>query len=414
MDNPPRFLSLPFPADPQMEVFHGWRYTHNRQVQCGIDYGKRDASGRLMQFPVLASADGEACADLDGSHYGGCVSGFGHRVLIKHTIDGQTFYTYYGHLESIASEIPIGSRSNTVRVQRGQIIGIGGDTGTYGGSIHLHYGIASPNFGWYDPYDLWTTAHVYPDPFGLNGHLSGPDYFWLTNPPTVGSAPVGNVEASLPADALTAGMIDLSEWTHILGRESGVVEIWIDGEKRGEAYFGPVPGGGNISSFTWEWDTTRERNGPHQVRLKAFGEDSRVEPKFSVTEAQEASFLITVQNPIGYVNSPLNGALARATIPITGWATVQDSTISEVEIWIDGEKRGSAAYGLSHQQAGGDYGFYWEWDTSNEPDGPRTLIVKAIAANGGSRELPSVRNIEQTHILVDIRNRASVHRWTVR
>lgn len=414
LENPPRFLSLPFPIDPQMEVFHGWQYTHNKQPQCGIDFGRRDERGALMGFPVLASADGEACADRDDTG-SGCVSGFGDRVLIRHQVEGQTYYTYYGHLESISPNIPIGSRSETVRVRRGEVIGYAGDTGTFGGSIHLHYGIANPSFGWYDPYDLWTTAHIYPNPTGSNGLLSGPNFFWTTNPPTTEGvlAGIGGPQASLPADTIAAGAMNVAEWTAILGRQTGVVEIWIDGELRGEADFGPVPGGSN-SSFRWEWDTTRERNGPHRVVLRAFGEDSSLEPRLSVTDTQEASFLVTIQNPRGYVIQPEPAATVVGTLPISGWVTVEESSISAVEIWINGSKRAEAAYGLPHSSAGGDYGFVWNWDTTQERDGTYDIIVKAFAANGGNKELPSVVDIRQTVHTVRVQNGSPFPRWSIR
>jgi hypothetical protein len=93
---------------------------------------------------------------------------------------------------------------------------------------------------------------------------------------------------------------------------------------------------------------------------------------------------------------------------------VEESSISEVEIWIDGTKRGTATYGLPHAGAGGDFGFAWDWDTSGEADGMHTVIVKAFALNGGSRELPWVYNVEQTTLMVETKNWASVHKWVVR
>jgi hypothetical protein len=397
-----------------MQVFHGWRYTHNNQPQCGIDFGKRDAAGWLQSFPVLAVADGEACADRDDTS-GRCVRGFGDRVLIRHTIDGETYYTYYGHLTQIDPAIPIGNRGETVRVRRGQVIGYASDTGTYGGSIHLHFGIAAPNFGWYDPYDLWGKAVLYPDPAGLNGLLSGSNYFWTTNPPS--AAPrldmVGGPQASVPADAIAAGNMDVSAWTEIAGRTSGVVEIWINGERRGEAEFGPRIEG-DTSTFEWQWDTSQERNGPHRVRLIAYAEDSRETPLLTATEAQEANFLITIQNPRGFVEHPAPEDSVTGQVPIRGWALAEESEISAIEIWIDGEKRGEAAHSLPHEGAGGNYGFAWEWDTTRERDGPHRLVVRAVAANGGYKELPPAEDAQAAGLRVSVRNSEYIPRWTIR
>lgn len=415
LNNPPRFMTLPFPTDPRMEVFHGWLYTHNRHPQCGIDFGMRNEVGALTGFPVLAVADGEACGDLDGAHGGGCVSGFGHRVLIRHEVEGRIYYTYYGHLETIEPDIPIGSRSRTVSVKRGQIIGFAGDTGTYGGSIHLHFGIAAPSFGWYDPYDLWTVSAVYPDPLGRNAFLSGPNYFWTTNPPSSAVRPniVGPPEASEPVRIITAGRIDVAAWTQIRGRQTGTVEIWINGERRAAVPYGPSALGED-STFRWEWDTSRERNGPHTIRLRAVPEDSTETATFAATDAEEATFLIAVQNPVGYVSNPRPAGMIAGTLPITGWVTVEESTISAIEIWIDGEKRGQAAYGLPYPPANGNYGFAWEWDTTNELDGLHTIIVKAFAENGGSAELRSAYDIQQRYLVVTTDNNPPGQEWVIR
>lgn len=367
-----------------------------------------------MGFPVLAVADGEACADSDTAG-SGCVSGFGDRVLIRHTIDGETYYTYYGHLESIDPTIPIGSRSNTVGVLRGQVIGYAGDTGTFGGSIHLHFGVAAPSFGWYDPYDVYAKAVFYPDPLGQNELFSGTGHFWTTNPPSSSPSPdvIGGPEASLPADSLTAGVIDISAWTEILGRESGVVEIWINGERRGVAPFGPDINSEN-SIFSWEWDTTQERNGPHRIRLVAFGEDSRAKPTFTATESQQAVFLVSVQNPLGFVETPAVDDLVSGKLQITGWANVENSAIKTVEIWINGVRRGEATYGRPNRGAGGDFGFTWEWDTTTELDGTHEVIVRAVADNGGRRDLPPRFAVEEQSLLITIRNSESVDKWSIR
>ncbi len=180
----PKFLTLPFSPDPEMRIQQGWTSSWNPNHH-GIDYikGSLDISSSWQSFPVLAAADGEACGQLDGSN-GDCVTGPGNRVLVKHTVDGQTFYTYYGHLSTIDEQIPLGSRNNTIYVRRGQIIGYAGDTGATSGWVHLHFGLTPPTFEWVDPYDLQSTRENYPDPNGTNGRTSGSDHYWTTNPPT--------------------------------------------------------------------------------------------------------------------------------------------------------------------------------------------------------------------------------------
>src|SRR5689334_21942050 len=110
------FLTLPFVPNSRMSILSGWYYSGSGGFHGGIDYinGAVNGYGSWRTFPVIASADGEAC--------GNCTSRQGNAVWIKHNINGATYYTYYGHLASIAKGIPLGSQSNTVDVKRGDII----------------------------------------------------------------------------------------------------------------------------------------------------------------------------------------------------------------------------------------------------------------------------------------------------
>jgi len=176
----PKCLTFPFPPDSEMNIQQGWTSSWDPDHH-GIDYikGRLDDSDTWQSFPILAAADGEACGQLDGSS-GDCVAGPGNRVLIKHVVDDQTFYSYYGHLSTIDDQIPLGSRSDTVHVQRGQVIGYAGDTGSTSGWVHLHFGFASSSFEWVDPYDLRSTRKNYPDPNSTNGKTPGPNHYWTS------------------------------------------------------------------------------------------------------------------------------------------------------------------------------------------------------------------------------------------
>jgi hypothetical protein len=80
------------------------------------------------------------------------------KVWIRHTVNGVIYYTYYGHLGSIESQIPLGNQNSTVFVRRGQVIGTAGDTGTNQGWVHLHFGLKTAANAWVNPYSgYWTT-----------------------------------------------------------------------------------------------------------------------------------------------------------------------------------------------------------------------------------------------------------------
>lgn len=185
-----RFLTLPF-NDPNILVQNGWLYNYGSLHQ-GIDYilGQRD-TGKWQSFDVVAAADGWAC--------GNCTSRQGNAVWIKHTINGQIYYTYYGHLASIESNIPIGNQQNTVWVTRGQKLGDAGSTGA--DVVHLHFQVNLPS-GPVDPYDLWSTREPYLP--GCTVCQLGISNLWTTNPPSfangdqLGPAPAGIVGPAGP------------------------------------------------------------------------------------------------------------------------------------------------------------------------------------------------------------------------
>jgi murein DD-endopeptidase MepM/ murein hydrolase activator NlpD len=167
-----------------MALQQGWLYT-NGKLHRGIDFiqGSLDNSKTWQRFPVVAAFDGQACADTQTSS-GGCVSGKGNRVLIRHDLGGGVvLYTYYGHLSWIGPWIPVGNRSNTVRVIQGSQIGVAGDTGTTKGWTHLHFGLAPPSFVWTDSYDLRAKRDKYPTPEGSTSKRAGPNHYWRANPP---------------------------------------------------------------------------------------------------------------------------------------------------------------------------------------------------------------------------------------
>jgi murein DD-endopeptidase MepM/ murein hydrolase activator NlpD len=196
----PKFLTLPFEKPAQIHIQRGW-WTPQQPggpftvLHHGIDYihGTLDVPSSWANFPVVAAAGGEACAEVLGGS--GCYDApgeiMGNRVLIKHTVDGVVYYTFYNHLKSISDLIPRGSSKKTVHVKQGEVIGIAGASGNDASFIHLHFELQNAKGRWIDPYGLYAGSRQYPDAKGRNGILSGPKNYFLTNPPTVLSAAPG-------------------------------------------------------------------------------------------------------------------------------------------------------------------------------------------------------------------------------
>ena len=83
------------------------------------------------------------------------------------------------------------------------------------------------------------------------------------------------IVASSLADGQTVG--DLQHWLVQTGGKVDHVEFDVDGVARSTATAAP---------YAWDWDTTAETPGPHQLAVKAFGTDGTVaQQQFTVTVA---------------------------------------------------------------------------------------------------------------------------------
>lgn len=89
----------------------------------GVDIGKRE-----NVVPIVAAANGTVSKSYVSSSYGEC-------IFIKHNIDGQEWETVYAHMVSGSRRVKVGDQ-----VQKGQIIGLMGETGQADGA-HLHFEI---------------------------------------------------------------------------------------------------------------------------------------------------------------------------------------------------------------------------------------------------------------------------------
>jgi murein DD-endopeptidase MepM/ murein hydrolase activator NlpD len=85
------------------------------------------ASGALGK-PIYAARDGVVVAS-------GPADGFGNWIVIKHTIDGNTYSTVYGHMYDDGLLVKVGDT-----VKAGQQIGTIGNNGQSSGP-HLHFEI---------------------------------------------------------------------------------------------------------------------------------------------------------------------------------------------------------------------------------------------------------------------------------
>ena len=198
----------------------------------GYDYG-------LYYEPVAAAAAGTV--KLAGWVVPGCSTcSSGITIEIDHH---NGLLTYYGHLSKL-----LVSKGQTV--QRGQVIGISGMTGTATGP-HLHFGVYYVNGnGPVDPYG-WSGS--YPDPYTKDvGDL------WLTGSPRYPDVTLPHVTVSATHSADDPRAIDVSWSSPGAGERLTVYAVTADGAMRywsGSAGTGHAVFHGGYSQTYWFWAT---------------------------------------------------------------------------------------------------------------------------------------------------------------
>ena len=185
----PRFLTLPLARTKGMHIQQAWLWSGGSKDGTaghdGIDYiqGRVDSPPVTWKsFRVVAAAPGQACASRKG-HSACGFSSIGNWVVMRHRVDGRTWYTFYGHLRTIDPAIPLG-RWSDARLARGQSLGMSGYSGDPCCITHLHFELLKSPGHRVDPYGLYARRERYPDPKGKNGRRSATANAWTTNPPT--------------------------------------------------------------------------------------------------------------------------------------------------------------------------------------------------------------------------------------
>ena len=185
----PQFLTLPLASTKGMNIQQAWLWSGGSKDGTaghdGIDYIRArvdSAPATWKSFRVVAAAPGQACASRNGRSACGFASR-GNWVVMRHRVDGRTWYTFYGHLRTIDPAIPIG-RWSSARLTRGQSLGMSGHSGDPCCITHLHFELLTGPGHRLDPYDLYARRERYPDPAGKNGRRSGHANAWITNPPS--------------------------------------------------------------------------------------------------------------------------------------------------------------------------------------------------------------------------------------
>lgn len=200
----------------------------------GYDYG-------LYYEPVAAAASGTVM--LSGWAVPGCPTCLsGLTIEINH---GNGLMTYYGHLSKLMV-------TKGQWVQRGQVLGISGMTGTATGP-HLHFGVYYINGN--GPVDPYGWGGSYPDPYSKDlGDL------WLTGSPRYADVTMPHVTVNAAAEVDNPTVIDVSWSSPGAGAYLSVYAVTQDGQMRywtGSAGSGHATFHGGHGQAYWFWATAK-------------------------------------------------------------------------------------------------------------------------------------------------------------
>jgi murein DD-endopeptidase MepM/ murein hydrolase activator NlpD len=122
------FTTVQWPVDPSSRIGDRFGYRSAPCAGCSSFHHGTDFDSGLGT-PVAAIANGVV------TEVGNPSGDLGVHVVIRHSIDGVTFSSVYGHMELGSMHLVVGQT-----VTRGQLIGLVGETGEATGP-HLHFGI---------------------------------------------------------------------------------------------------------------------------------------------------------------------------------------------------------------------------------------------------------------------------------
>ncbi|MFS0821562.1 N-acetylmuramoyl-L-alanine amidase [Bacillus sp. 1P02SD] len=176
------------------------------------------------------------------------------------------------------------------------------------------------------------------------------------------------------------------------------IEVLVDDKVVGQATYGdarpdvqnafPELYNGN-PGFHFALDTTRYDNGQHSITIREIATNGRITvlPAINVTFENE--------NPIGYIDNPVDGATFTGTQKVSGWF-LDRSGVEKIEVLVDGKVVGQAVYGDERPDVRSSYpdfnnlksGYHYMLDTTQFSDGQHTISIRETGKNGQVTTLP--------------------------
>jgi uncharacterized protein (TIGR03437 family) len=225
--------------------------------------------------------------------------------------------------------------------------------------------------------------------------------------PVPGAPPVGPTPTPSPitttidapaANSTATGVIPVQGWSIDASAPITGVKILVDGNSFGTAAYGAsrpdvcasYPGAIGCPNVGWSGsvDTSSLPNGAHSFQVTATDANG-------VSYTSSAAF--TVSNDVtdgptrANIDLPGPGYTYHGALTFSGWALNDNTSISSVQVFVDGAQRGNATYGAARADVCAAFpgragcpnvGWSYYLDTGSLADGTHNFSITALAANG--------------------------------
>jgi hypothetical protein len=286
--------------------------------------------------------------------------------------------------------------------------------------------------------DHFGTGNKFITPMIANGMVYvgtqiGVAVFGLLGPPTV------YVDAPT-SGATVSGIVTISGWAvdnaSAVGTGISSVQVKVDGTVVGTATYGLSrpdvcavypgrPGCPNVG-YSYSLNTSTLSVGSHTITVTATDSDT-------APDSGSASVTVTVQvtPPTVWIDVPAAGSMVSGTVTVVGWVIDNTSavgtTISSVQVKVDGAVVGTATYGLSRPDVCAVYpgrpgcpnvGYSYSLNTSTLSVGSHTITVTATDSDGtpdsGSSSVTVTAKVTPPTVWIDAPTQGSTVSGTVR
>ncbi len=206
--------------------------------------------------------------------------------------------------------------------------------------------------------------------------------------------PAVYIDSPTPGSVLS-GVVTVAGWaidSSASGTAIAGVQVNVDGVLMGTATYGGArpdvcaayparPGCPNVG-FTYQLNTGLLSVGPHTISVVAMDGDGNPD-----TGSTPVSVTVIAPAPIIYVDSPAPDATISGSVTVSGWAIDNATAIDSVQVKVDGNAIGNAAYGSARpdvcvafpgRQGCPNVGFTYILDTTKLAAGLHTLTLVAM------------------------------------